>query len=89
MLQNYDFYALGVICIIACVIWFIALLSLKDPREYKNLYFNKIADGRLNFSALEGLNGIFDRYENGGNIVVKFDSVLTNEDKIREILARR
>ena len=89
MLQNYDFYALGVICIIACVIWFIALLSLKDPREYKNLYFNKIADGGLNFSALEGLNGIFDRYENGGNIVVKFDSVLTSEDKIREILARR
>ncbi len=89
MLQNYDFYALGVICIIACVIWFIALLSLKDPREYKNLYFNKIADGGLNFSALEGLSGIFDRYENGDNIVVKFDSVLTSEDKIREILARR
>lgn len=85
MLHFYDFFTLVCICVGACVLWFIALLSLKDPRAFKNLYFEP--SERLNFGALEGAAGIFDRYESGGKLVVKFDSTLIDEAKIREILA--
>ncbi|MGG7047550.1 MULTISPECIES: MFS transporter [unclassified Campylobacter] len=75
-------FELAVICVILCVIWLFGLARLKDPRVFKNLYF----ENDIDLGALDGIKGIFDRTQNAKGAVVKFDSTLISEDKIKEIL---
>ena len=77
-------FALGIaVAALGCV-WFILLLSLTDPKIFKNLYFQKGANG--DFTALKDQNGVIEIYETDKSLVVKFNSNLTDEERINEAL---
>ena len=80
-------FALSIaVAALGCV-WFILLLGLTDPKIFKNLYFQKGADG--DFAALKDQNGVIEIYETDKNLVVKFNSNLTDEERINEALRSR
>ena len=74
--------ALGIGVAVLGVIWLVLLSRLSDPKLFKNLYFPKGGD----FSALQGVKGIIEIYETDGELVVKFNSKLINEDQIYKIV---
>ena len=80
-------FALSIaVAALGCV-WFILLLGLTDPKIFKNLYFQKGADG--DFAALKDQNGVIEIYETDKNLVVKFNSNLADEERINEALRSR
>ena len=74
--------ALGIGVAVLGVIWLVLLSRLSDPKLFKNLYFPKGGD----FSTLQGVKGIIEIYETDGELVVKFNSKLINEDQIYKIV---
>lgn len=82
VLHHYDIYALAMICVALCVAWFCLLLTLKDPRVFKTIYFT---NGE-NLDALNGVSGVFDKFSAKNGVAVKFDSTLTDEEKIRNLV---
>ena len=74
--------ALGIGVAVLGVIWLVLLSRLSDPKLFRNLYFPKGGD----FSALQGVKGIIEIYETDGELVVKFNSKLINEDQIYKIV---
>ncbi|MCR4941721.1 MAG: MFS transporter [Campylobacter sp.] len=83
VLHNYGIFELASFCSIVCIAWFFMLFALKDPREFKNLYLDK----NIDLSVLQGLNGIFDSFENQKAKVVKFDTKIISEEQILSLLA--
>lgn len=81
MLHHYDIYALAMICVGLCVAWFCLLLTIKDPRVFKTIYF---LNGE-NLDALNGVSGVFDKFSAKNGVAVKFDSTLIDEEKIRNL----
>lgn len=81
-LQNLGLLALILTVLIISLVWFLLLLSLTNPAIFKNLYFYE----KLNFSALNSLNGFIESYQKGDSFVVKYNSNLTNRSEILEIL---
>ncbi|BCX79983.1 MFS transporter [Campylobacter sp. 19-13652] len=70
-----------------CVLWFLLLLRLKNPNEFKNIYVPQNALSKdLARAKLGGIKGIYDVYCAGENTAVKIDTKLINEAKVREIL---
>lgn len=70
------FLALGILS----ALWLIILVFLKNPKDFKNIYLN--LDKRLNLKEIKALKGVIDVYENSKNLVIKFDSKITNQDEI-------
>ncbi|CAD7287562.1 Inner membrane transport protein YajR [Campylobacter majalis] len=82
ILHHYSMFELSIICVILCTFWFILLLALKDPRVFKNLYFEK----NVSLKTLDGLTGIFDRFSTSKANVVKYDSTILNENDIKKAI---
>lgn len=82
ILHNYTISTLAIICVSLCVIWFFMLCGLKDPRLFKNLYL----DNNVNLKLLDNVNGIFDKFSTSNKFVIKYDTSIIDENKIREIL---
>lgn len=81
----YHFMGLFALAVLVCVLgilWFILLLKLTNPNDFKNLYLPKNQD----FSGVLGQNGIIEIYENDENFIVKFNQKIISESKILEIL---
>ncbi|RQD67469.1 MFS transporter [Campylobacter hepaticus] len=75
---------LAIILAILCVLWFIILLFLKNPSEFKNLYLP--LETPLNFTSFSQNLGIVDIYKNSKNLVIKFDSKLITAKVLEEKL---
>ena len=73
---------IGALVAILGIVWFVLILSLPNPKIFKNLYFEK----GLNLSAIEGQAGIVEIYENSENCVVKFNSKITSAENIKNLL---
>ncbi|WP_169767354.1 MFS transporter [Campylobacter curvus] len=84
ILHEHDFKVLAVICIVLCAVWFVLLFRLKDPRAFKNIYFD--ASNAPDLRLLDGVRGIVECYKSGKNQVVKFDNTIIDEAHIRDIL---
>ena len=67
-----------------CAVWFVLLFRLKDPRAFKNIYFD--ASNAPDLRLLDGVRGIVECYKSGKNQVVKFDNTIIDEAHIRDIL---
>ncbi|EOI5271623.1 MFS transporter [Campylobacter coli] len=71
---------LAIILVALSIVWFIALLYLKNPSEFKNIYLP--LETSLNFSEFGKNLGVVDIYKNSKNLVIKFDSKLTNKEEL-------
>lgn len=71
---------LTIVLVVLSISWFILLLFLKNPAEFKNLYLN--LNTPLNWSKLLHTKGVVDIYKNSKNLVIKFDSKLTNKEEL-------
>lgn len=80
-LHEFDMTILAIIYCILSLIWLISLFWLSNPILFKNLYLQS-----ANLNLLNGVSGIIDRYKNQKGYVVKYNSSIINEDKIKEIL---
>lgn len=71
---------LTIVLVVLSISWFILLLFLKNPAEFKNLYLN--LNTPLNWNKLLHTKGVVDIYKNSKNLVIKFDSKLTNKEEL-------
>lgn len=71
---------LTIVLVVLSISWFILLLFLKNPAEFKNLYLN--LNTPLNWNKLLHTKGVVDIYKNSKNLVIKFDSKLINKEEL-------
>ncbi|MBM0637603.1 MFS transporter [Campylobacter sp. VicNov18] len=77
---------LAIVLVVLAIFWFIALFFLKNPSEFKNLYLP--LETPLNFTTFSQNLGIIDIYKNSKNLVIKFDSKLTNKEVLQNQLQK-
>ncbi|WP_069636817.1 MFS transporter [Campylobacter pinnipediorum] len=82
ILHEYGMFELAILCVIICLLWFIALLSMKDPRVFKIIELEKDAD----LKKIIGLKGVFDIFADENNKFIKYDSTLLTEENIKKLL---
>lgn len=81
-LHKFDITALAIFYAILSILWLVLLSLLSDPKIFKNLYLES-----ADFSKLDGILGIIERYHSKRGYVIKYNSNLINESEIRSILA--
>ncbi|EMG31071.1 MFS transporter, partial [Campylobacter showae] len=84
LLKFYGLSALSAVVTVLCVVWLIALKWLDNPNIFKNIYLPSSTDADL--AEIEKQKGIVECYKNAQNLVVKYNSKLTNEAEIKQIL---
>ncbi|MBK1992044.1 MFS transporter [Campylobacter sp. 2018MI35] len=71
---------LTIVLVVLSVFWFILLLFLKNPAEFKNIYLN--LNTPLNWEKLLNTKGVIDIYKNSKNLVIKFDNKLISKEEL-------
>ncbi|WP_169975604.1 MULTISPECIES: MFS transporter [unclassified Campylobacter] len=84
LLKYFDLDVLCAVFIALCIIWLVLLRWLDNPVIFKNLYFG--LDQVLDFELLKDEKGLIEYYKTSANFVVKYNSTLITEERIREIL---
>ena len=84
VLNFYGLDALAAIVTALCVAWLVSLKWLDNPNIFKNVYLP--ADVNADMAEVEKQKGVVECYKNAQNLVVKFNSKLTNEAEIKQIL---
>ena len=84
LLKFYGLSALSAVVTVLCVVWLIALKWLDNPNIFKNIYLPSDTDADL--AEIEKQKGVVECYKNAQNLVVKYNSKLTNEAEIKQIL---
>ncbi len=75
---------LASILIILSLFWLFALFFLKNPFDFKNIYLS--LNTSIDFSEFSKNLGVVDIYKNSKNLVIKFDSKLTNKEELESKL---
>ncbi|PPB71293.1 MFS transporter [Campylobacter hyointestinalis] len=81
-LHKFDITTLAIFYAVLSILWLALLSLLSDPKIFKNLYLES-----ADFSKLDGILGIIERYHSKRGYVIKYNSNLINESEIRSILA--
>lgn len=84
MLENLGIHYLAAIIAIICIIWFLLLISLTNPANFKNIYLKNSEN--LNLSSLENRIGFIEAYRKNSEIVVKFNSKFISENDVKKVL---
>ena len=84
VLNFYGLDALAAIVTALCVAWLVSLKWLDNPNIFKNVYLP--ADINADMAEVEKQKGVVECYKNAQNLVVKFNSKLTNEAEIKRFL---
>lgn len=81
-LHKFGITTLAIFYAVLSILWLALLSLLSDPKIFKNLYLES-----ADFSKLDGILGIIERYHSKRGYVIKYNSNLINESEIRSILA--
>ena len=84
MLENLGIHYLASIIAIICIIWFLLLISLTNPANFKNIYLKNSEN--LNLSSLENRVGFIEAYRKNSEIVVKFNNKFISENDVKKAL---
>ena len=84
MLENLGIHYLAAIIAIICIIWFLLLISLTNPANFKNIYLKNSEN--LNLSSLENRVGFIEAYRKNSEIVVKFNNKFISENDVKKAL---
>ena len=69
---------------VLCVAWLVALKWLDNPNIFKNIYLPSSANADM--ATLEMQKGVVECYKTAQNLVVKYNSKLTDEAAIKRII---
>lgn len=72
---------LAVLCSVLSICWMGGLFYLTNPKFFKNLYLQN-----ADFTKLDGIDGIIERYQNQKGYVIKYNSSIISEEKLKELL---
>lgn len=72
---------LTTILVVLAIFWLIGLFFLKNPSEFKNIYLP--LNTSLDLKEFGKNIGVFDIYKNSKNLIIKFDSKITNEESLK------
>lgn len=75
---------LASVLVVLSLFWLFALFLLKNPFDFKNLYLP--LDTPINFNDFLKNLGVVDIYKNSKNLVIKFDTKLTNKEELESKL---
>lgn len=84
ILGAFGSYALFAFGVFLCIGWFILLLGLKNPSEFKLMRLDLAQLQKV--SRLTRVRGIFDIYANKNEVIIKYDTKLLNEGQIQAML---
>lgn len=84
MLENLGIHYLAAIIAIICIIWFLLLISLTNPANFKNIYLKN--SGNFDLSSLENRVGFIEAYRKNSEIVVKFNNKFIGENDVKKAL---
>ena len=82
MFEKFGLQVIAVMVIGISSLWIFLVLLLSDPHIFKNIYLNRAP----NLDKINQNLGIVDSYQMGDKFVIKYNSELTNESEIYEIL---
>ncbi|MDU5325988.1 MAG: MFS transporter, partial [Campylobacter ureolyticus] len=69
---------------IICIIWFLLLISLTNPANFKNIYLKNSEN--FDLSSLENRVGFIEAYRKNSEIVVKFNNKFISENDVKKAL---
>ncbi|MBZ7951049.1 MFS transporter [Campylobacter sp. LH-2024] len=72
---------LTMILIVLAIFWLVSLFFLKNPSEFKNIYLPLSTS--LDLKEFGKNIGVIDIYKNSKNLIIKFDSKITNEENLK------
>ncbi|MBZ7935691.1 MULTISPECIES: MFS transporter [Campylobacter] len=72
---------LTIILVVLAIFWLISLFFLKNPSEFKNIYLP--LNTSLDLKEFGKNIGVIDIYKNSKNLIIKFDSKITNEESLK------
>ncbi|MBZ7964142.1 MFS transporter [Campylobacter sp. 2457A] len=72
---------LTIILVVLAIFWLISLFFLKNPSEFKNIYLP--LNTSLDLKEFGKNIGVVDIYKNSKNLIIKFDSKITNEESLK------
>ena len=84
MLENLGIHYLAAIIAIICIIWFLLLISLTNPANFKNIYLQNSEN--FDLSSLENRVGFIEAYRKNSEIVVKFNNKFISENDVKKAL---
>ncbi|MCZ6171644.1 MFS transporter [Campylobacter ureolyticus] len=84
MLENLGIHYLAAIIAIICIIWFLLLISLTNPANFKNIYLQNSEN--FDLSSLENRVGFIEAYRKNSEIVVKFNNKFISENDVKKLL---
>lgn len=84
MLENLGIHYLAAIIAIICIIWFLLLISLTNPANFKNIYLKN--SEIFDLSSLENRVGFIEAYRKNSEIVVKFNNKFISENDVKKAL---
>ena len=84
MLENLGIHYLAAIIAIICIIWFLLLISLTNPANFKNIYLKNSEN--FDLSSLENRVGFIEAYRKNSEIVVKFNNKFISENDVKKAL---
>lgn len=84
MLENLGIHYLAAIIAIICIIWFLLLISLTNPANFKNIYLKNSEN--FDLSSLENRVGFIEAYRKNSEIVVKFNNKFISENDVKKLL---
>lgn len=84
MLENLGIHYLAAIIAIICIIWFLLLISLTNPANFKNIYLKNSEN--FDLSSLENRVGFIEAYRKNSEIVVKFNNKFIGENDVKKAL---
>ncbi len=84
MLENLGIHYLAAIIAIICIIWFLLLISLTNPANFKNIYLKNSEN--FDLSSLENRVGFIEAYRKNSEIVVKFNNKFISKNDVKKAL---
>lgn len=85
-LHHFSLTMLASVLIVLSVVWFVLLLFLQSPSEFKNVYLP--LDTQKDLSTIKDLKGVLDVYKNSKFLVIKYNKKLTSEEEILAIISK-
>ncbi|MBF7046719.1 MFS transporter [Campylobacter volucris] len=85
-LHHFSLTMLASVLIVLSVVWFVLLLFLQSPSEFKNVYLP--LDTQKDLSTIKDFKGVLDVYKNSKFLVIKYNKKLTSEEEILAIILK-
>ncbi|AJC91286.1 MFS transporter [Campylobacter subantarcticus] len=85
-LHHFSLVTLAFILVVLSCLWFVLLLFLQSPADFKNVYLSLETKHDLN--VFKNINGVLDVYKNSKFLVIKYNKKFTSEGEILAIIGK-